>query len=93
MSEMDEFFRKVIPSDSEKRHSLKPNIANNQFELVGKGWNRWQYLFFDPQKNCVEPFSRIGENSVLQELDRHSHQCFQMYADSVKIKNELGGFQ
>jgi len=89
---LDNFFQKVIPSeqmqhqDQFKSYNLaKPNIMNNQLELVGKGWNRWSYLFFDPQKNCIEPFQRIGENSVLQELDHHSKQCFQTYADSQKI--------
>ena len=90
---MDQFFQKVIPSeqtqhqDKFKSYNLaKPNLLNNQLVLVGKGWNRWQYLFFDPQKNCIEPFQRSGENSVLQELDHHSNQCFQTYADSQKIR-------
>ena len=90
---MEKLFQKVIPSeqtqhqDQFKSYNLaKPNLLNNQLELVGKGWNRWEYLFFDPQKNCIEPFDRIGQNSVLQELDRHSAQCFQTYADSQRIR-------
>ena len=88
---MDQFFQKMIPSEQSQHqyqnyNLVKPNLANNQLELVGKGWNRWSYLFFDPQKNCIEPFERIGKNSVLQELDRHSTQCFQSYADSQRIR-------
>ena len=90
---MGKFFQKVIPSeqtqhqDQFKSYNLaKPNLLNNQVELVGKGWNRWEYLFFDPQKNCIEPFQRSGQNSVLQELDRHSKQCFETYADSQRIR-------
>jgi hypothetical protein len=90
---MDQFFQKMIPSEQSQHQDqyqnynlVKPNLANNQLELVGKGWNRWSYLFFDPQKNCIEPFERIGKNSVLQELDRHSTQCFQSYADSQRIR-------
>ena len=90
---MDQFFQKVIPSEQTQQQTqyknynlAKPNLQNNQVELVGKGWNRWQYLFFDPQKNCIEPFQRSGQNSVLQELDHHSKQCFQTYADSQKIR-------
>ena len=90
---MDQFFQKMIPSEQTQHQSqfknynlARPNLKNNQVELVGKGWNRWSYLFFDPQKNCIEPFQRSGQNSVLQELDRHSTQCFQKYADSQKIR-------
>ena len=90
---MDQFFQKVIPSEQTQQQAqfksynlARPNLLNNQVELVGKGWNRWQYLFFDPQKNCIEPFQRSGQNSVLQELDHHSKQCFQTYADSQKIR-------
>lgn len=90
---MDQFFQKVIPSEQTQSQDqfqnynlVKPNIVNNQVELVGKGWNRWAYLFFDPQKNCIEPFGRIGEDSVIQELDRHSSQCFKTYAESQRIR-------
>lgn len=62
----------------------RPNL--NNLELLGKGWNRWQYLFFDPQKNCIEPFPRIGNNSVLQTLDSYQAMCESKYRDSQRIR-------
>lgn len=53
------------------------NITNSAFELKGVGFNRWEPLFFDPQKNCIEPFRRIGDNTVLNELDSYEKNCFQ----------------
>ena len=52
-------------------------LTNNAFELKGVGFNRWEPLFFDPQKNCIEPFRRIGENTVLHTLDQHVQDCTQ----------------
>jgi len=43
---------------------------NHAQELIGVGFNRWENLFFDPQKNAVEPFLRIGENTVNSNLDQ-----------------------
>ena len=51
-----------------------PN-TENLYELTGVGFNRWEPLFFDPQKNCIEPFRRIGENTVLLSLDKHISDC------------------
>jgi|TARA_B110000285_G_scaffold2997_1_gene3126 hypothetical protein len=48
---------------------------DNFFELKGQGINRWNPLFYDPQKNCIEPFSRIGDNTVLHSLDQHVKEC------------------
>jgi len=48
---------------------------DNFFELKGQGINRWSPLFYDPQKNAVEPFSRIGDNTVLYSLDKHVKEC------------------
>ena len=39
------------------------------------GINRWQWLPIDPQKNAVEPFRRLGENTVLETLDAHQTLC------------------
>ena len=50
-------------------------LTNNAFELKGVGFNRWEPLFFDPQKNCIEPFRRIGDNTVLGVLDKHETDC------------------
>ena len=46
-------------------------LTNNAFELKGVGINRFDFLPFDPQKNSVEPFRRLGENTVLEVLDKH----------------------
>ena len=43
--------------------------------LKGVGINRWEPLFFDPQKNAIEPFRRIGNNTVLHTLDQHVNEC------------------
>ena len=53
----------------------KNNYDKNLCELSGVGFNRWEPLFFDPQKNCIEPFRRIGENTVLFSLDKHTKEC------------------
>ena len=50
-------------------------LTNNAFELKGVGINRFDYLPFNPQNNSVEPFKRIGENTVLVSLDRHVTEC------------------
>ncbi len=52
-------------------HQESSRLTNNAFELKEYGINRWESLFFNPQKNCIEPFRRIGENSVLNALDTH----------------------
>jgi len=56
-------------------HQVSSRLTNNAFELKGIGINRWEPLFFDPQKNCIEPFRRIGENTVLDTLDNHVTLC------------------
>jgi len=56
-------------------HQISSRLTNNAFELKGVGINRWEPLFFDPQKNAVEPFRRIGENTVLYTLDTHVEDC------------------
>ena len=79
--------QKYTPGDVNKSYSMIhfPNggpgeqestrITNNAFELKGTGFNRWENLFFDPQKNCIEPFRRMGENTVLDILDKHEENC------------------
>ena len=56
-------------------HQISSLLTNNAFELKGVGINRWEPLFFDPQKNAVEPFRRIGDNTVLHTLDQHVNEC------------------
>ena len=58
----------------------------NTLTTLGTGINRWNYLFFDPQKNCVEPFARIGENTVLPIRDTHESECLPIY----KSQGQLG---
>jgi len=55
-------------------HQDSSRLTNNPQELRGTGWNRWEPLFFNPQKNSIEPFKRIGTNTVLETLDE-SLQC------------------
>lgn len=50
-------------------------MSNNAIELKGVGINRFDFLPFDPQKNSIEPFKRIGVNTVLGVLDKHSSEC------------------
>ena len=56
-------------------HQISSRLTNNAFELKGVGINRWEPLFFDPQKNAIEPFRRIGDNTVLHTLDQHVNDC------------------
>ena len=56
-------------------HQISSRLTNNAFELKGVGINRWEPLFFDPQKNSIEPFRRIGDNTVLHTLDQHVSDC------------------
>jgi len=50
-------------------------LNNNAFELKGVGINRFDWLPFNPQDNVIEPFKRIGDNTVLFTLDRHENEC------------------
>ena len=56
-------------------HQESSRLNNNAFELKGIGINRWEPLFFDPQKNSIEPFNKIGDNTVLSTLDKHVQEC------------------
>ena len=47
------------------------DVKKEDIQLTGVGINRWEPLFFDPQKNCIENFTRGGENSVLNTLDTY----------------------
>lgn len=55
-----------------KRFNQDSNmITKKDIIATGVGINRWEPLFFDPQKNCIEQFTRGGENSVLNTLDTY----------------------
>ena len=61
----------------------------NDFTKIGVGINRWQYLFFNPQKNCIEPFQRIGQNSVLPVLDAQAKNCFPVYKAQEQVQGPI----
>ena len=80
--------QKYIPGDESQEQKMlhfedgffeqeNTRLTNNAFELKGVGFNRWEPLFFDPQKNCIEPFRRMGDNTVLNTLDQHVQDCTQ----------------
>ena len=54
---------------------VNSRLSDPAFDLREYGINRWEWLPIDPQKNAVEPFRRLGENSVLQVLDSHKTTC------------------
>ena len=77
---------KYIPGPTDKSNSMihfddggfhqeSSRLTNNAFELKGVGITRWEPLFFDPQKNSIEPFRRLGEDTVLHTLDQHVSEC------------------
>jgi len=50
-------------------------LSDPAFDLKEFGINRWEWLPIDPQKNAVEPFRRLGDNTVLETLDAHQTFC------------------
>jgi len=50
-------------------------LTNPAYELKGVGINRWEPLFFDPQKNSIEPFNRTGDNTYLSSIDNYVNEC------------------
>jgi len=78
-------FKKYLPDENKSQqmvhfddgffHAESTRLRNNAFELKGVGINRWEPLFFDPQKNALEPFVRNGSNTVLATLDQHVKEC------------------
>ena len=50
-------------------------LSDPAFDLKEFGINRWEWLPIDPQKNAVEPFRRLGENTVIETLDSHTTFC------------------
>ena len=44
-------------------------MTNPPQNIKGVGKNRWIELFNNPQNNSIEPFNRLGNNTVLNELD------------------------
>jgi len=56
-------------------HAQTPSLINNPIDLKEFGINRFEWPQIDPQANAIEPFVRIGENSVLMTLDNHKTFC------------------
>jgi len=67
--------QKMIHFEDGGFHQESSRLTNNAYELKGVGINRWEPLFFDPQKNSIEPFRRLGDDTVLQTLDQHVSEC------------------
>jgi hypothetical protein len=53
-------------------NSINSKLTNPPFDLKEFGINRWEELPIDPQANAIEPFNRIGENTILSTLDTHT---------------------
>ena len=50
---------------------INSRLSDPAFDLKEYGVNRWEWLPINPQKNSIEPFRSIGENTVLATLDAH----------------------
>lgn len=70
-------FQKPIHGDDGFFEQVNSRLSDPAFDLKEYGINRWEWLPIDPQKNAVEPFRRIGENTVLGVLDNHTTHCSQ----------------
>lgn len=68
-------FNEPIYGKGDYFDQVNSRISDPAFDLKEFGINRWQWLPIDPQKNAVEPFRRIGENTVLETLDAHKTFC------------------
>jgi|TARA_B110000971_G_scaffold221133_1_gene267046 hypothetical protein len=78
---MDQATNNILQQMDGTEHVLFGNdtgLINNAVAKSGVGINRWEPLFFNPQKNTIEPFARIGENTVLKGLDAYSENCDQI---------------
>ena len=70
-------FQQPIHGDDGFFEQVNSRLSDPAFDLKEYGINRWEWLPIDPQKNAVEPFRRIGENTVLATLDNHETSCSQ----------------
>lgn len=71
----DKAFNEPIYGKGDYFDQVNSRLSDPAFDLKEFGINRWQWLPIDPQKNAVEPFRRIGENTVLATLDSHETLC------------------
>ena len=56
-------------------NQVNSRITDPAFDLKEFGINRWEWLPINPQENSLEPFLRIGQNTVLDVLDNHKMLC------------------
>ena len=54
---------------------VNSRLSDPAFDLREYGINRWEWLPIDPQKNAVEPFRRLGENSSFFKYWTHKTTC------------------
>ena len=69
-------FNEPIYGEGKYFDQVSSRISDPAFDLKEFGINRWEALQMNPQDNCIEPFKRIGNNTVLDTLDKHS-KCSQ----------------
>ena len=72
---MDKFGGKSVFKGDGFFHSQSTSLINNPIDLKEFGINRFEWPQIDPQANAIEPFKRIGENSVQMTLDNHTTFC------------------
>ena len=65
-------FNKPIYGKGQYFDQVNSRISDPAFDLKEFGINRWEHLQINPQDNCIEPFRRLGVNTVLDTLDKHS---------------------
>ena len=86
MLNMDKHLTKdlIYNSFEKKQNTISPvgelNTVNTRLSTPtclsrGIGKNRWYNLSINPQDNSIEPFNRIGENTVNHLIDNYSYNC------------------
>ena len=71
----EQSFNEPIYGKGDYFDQVNSRLSDPAFDLKEFGINRWEWLPIDPQKNAVEPFKRIGQNTVLDTLDNHKTFC------------------
>jgi len=71
----DKTFKEPIYGKGDYFEQNNSRLSDPAFDLKEFGINRWEWLPIDPQKNAVEPFRLLGENTVLDTLDNHTTLC------------------
>jgi hypothetical protein len=67
--------QKPLYGDDGYFNTVNSRLSGPSFELKEFGINRWEALPLNPQATAIEPFLRIGENSILSALDNHKINC------------------